>query len=542
MLDATGKKLVNLLPNSASAEIRSAAALVVGEIGLRDKDAVTHLLALFDDSDEATRRRAMAAIGKLRVESALPRLLDRVAQGGGEADVAAQAAAQVGPKGAKALRDLMGNVAPGLRPRIAAALAASGTITDSPTGVLALLDGDHSVVNAAVRTLSAEIPSLSARHREALADNLFELLGPPQKRSSLPAASETAIIRLLGALHDIRAEPMLWERTQPPHPPELRAAALQALGPRVGTPSKDQLHKILACAAEADFRVAAPASLILKGLRVSPSLFSAWLTLFDAPDPAVRRLAIEKIGDSDRAEVAQGLLKQLGHGDRILRDEAIARLGRIDQGRRALAEALCEAHSVDQAWVVARALTPFASQVDPVLRKKLMTQALRYLEKGDRRADPLLAALKAADAAALRTALEKHAESQRKKKKYDTAIIFLRLLARDPACGAPLRMELAACNLKVSARDVNPEARAADPALQHFAALLTGFPEETTDFVRKAKWLDPDDLFYLGFHFAEKERREKQFGGDVLKLVIARTKGKKIGKDAKSKLRGEGLD
>jgi len=60
--------------------------------------------------------------------------------------------------------------------------------------------------------------------------------------------------------------------------------------------------------------------------------------------------------------------------------------------------------------------------------------------------------------------------------------------------------------------------------------------------VPKAKWLEPEDLFYLGFHFAEKEREEKKFGGEVLHLLVKRSPQSKLAKDAKSKLKREGFD
>ena len=39
----------------------------------------------------------------------------------------------------------------------------------------------------------------------------------------------------------------------------------------------------------------------------------------------------------------------------------------------------------------------------------------------------------------------------------------------------------------------------------------------------KAKWLEPEELFYLGFHFAEQTHRAKEFGKEVLELVIKRS-------------------
>jgi hypothetical protein len=254
-------------------------------------------------------------------------------------------------------------------------------------------------------------------------------------------------------------------------------------------------------------------------------------------------LGLEKVGGFDRPEVAAALLQQLNHPDRALREEALAHLRRLEQGRKVMTQALLEADSPEQAWVMARAVEPVIGESPAALRKRLLDLGCGYVEKGDRRADALLSVLRSADAAGLRDALEERALALRKKKKYEAALLFLRLLGRDPACGAPLRMELAACALKISSHDLNAEARAADPCLHQFAHLVRGsHADETAAFLRKAKWLTPEELFYLGFHFAEKEHQEKQFGGEVLKLVIERAKKAKIGKDAKSKLRNEGID
>ena len=58
----------------------------------------------------------------------------------------------------------------------------------------------------------------------------------------------------------------------------------------------------------------------------------------------------------------------------------------------------------------------------------------------------------------------------------------------------------------------------------------------------KVKWLDPEDLYYLGFHFAEQGGYQRQFGADVLKLVLKRSPRSKVAQAAKSKLRSAGMD
>jgi HEAT repeat protein len=541
MLDATGKKLLRLLEPDNSSELRSAAATVLGELGLRDAEVVRAICDGLADPDAAVRRRLLTAAGQLRIEQALPQLLRKIEEGGEESELAALAAAKLGARGTKALQELMHRVAPGLRRRIAGALAAAGTASAGSAAMDALLDSDPGVVDAAARSLSAEIPTMPQAARRALADHLLRLLAATTK-SPLAPPSESAVVRLLAALGDPRAEACFWDRIQPGHAVEVRAAALQGLGKSTIAPAKDHLKRLLVCAADADFRVAAPALVMLRGLDVPDRQLADWLPLFVAPDVAVRRLAMEKLGDRDKPQVATALLRQLQHPDRALRSEALARLSNLASGRTALAGALLAEESLDAAWGLARAQEALVGRYDDRAREAIFGRACEYIEAGDRRAEPLSHLLRVADAPAMRDRLEERGIALRKKKHYERALAYLRLLTRDPACAAAVRLEAAGCALKLSTHDLSAEARAADPVLLQFARLIDTHEAETLAFVTKAKWLVPEDLFYLGFHFAEKERAEKKFGGEMLRLVMQRSPRSKLAKDAKSKLRGEGLD
>jgi hypothetical protein len=486
------------------------------------------------------RLQVIKSVGKLRIEPALAELLERIKEGGEEAEQAAQAAAKLGAKGTRALQELMPKVAPGLRRYIASALAAAGTASAETAAVAVLLDRDPGVVEAAGRSLLAQVPSLTPAHRKTLAEQLLGLM--KNKKEPLSTSSESAMLRLLAALDDPRAEAVVWERIGPAHPLEVRAAALQALGKWAESPSKDQFKRLFACATDSDFRLAAPALVLLKNLPVSERTIPEWLTLLQAPDVAVRKLALDKIGDRDTAEVAGALLHQLEHPDRALRDNALARLTRLKQGQKALTAALLEADTTDRIWVLARAQARFARDYPAEWREKVFAQACDFLESSDRRADALLFLLREADSAELRQHLEERALYWRKKKAYETALLYLRLLIRDPASGFPIRLELACCGLKASARDLAPEARASDPSLQQFATLCQGYEAELSAELEKLKWLEPDDLYYLGFHFAEQLGQQRQFGGKVLHLLLKRSPRSKLAQAAKRKLRGAGLE
>src|SRR5947209_9044146 len=380
MQDTTTKKIVRLLQSEHPPEVRSAAALVLGEVGTRDAELAKVLCERLQDADPTLRIQVIKSVGKLRVEQALPLLLERIKEGGAEAEAAAQAVAHFGAKGTKALQALMPKVAPGLRRYIAAALAAEGAGGAETAGLAVLLDRDPAVVEAAVRSLLTQVPSLDASHREALAEQLLHLL--TDKKNPLSPASESAVVRLLIVLGDPKAETALWDRILPPHPPEVRAAALAALGRWVSSPRKEQLQRLLTCAAERDFRVAAPALVLLKALPVSERTLPEWLTLLKAPDVAARRFGVEKLGDRDNEDVAAALLEQLNHADRGLREDALSRLSRLKHGRAALTKALLEASTADRAWPLAKAQASLVKGYPVDWRDTVFAQACAHLEAG----------------------------------------------------------------------------------------------------------------------------------------------------------------
>jgi hypothetical protein len=540
-MNLSGEKLLRLLRPDNPVDVRCAAALVLGEIGpARDAATSAALCAGLHDAEPAFRLRAIEAAGKLRVAPALPKLLERIRDGGPEAEASAHAAAKFGDKGTHALEELLHHVAPGVRRYIAAALATDGSARDDSVALHVLLDSDPAVIEAATRSMLGQIPTYTEAKRAELTDSLVGLTG--HKKKPLTPATETAVVRLLAALDNPKAASVLWDRVAPTHPVEVRAAALQGLGKWAETPGKEQLKRLFACASDPDFRLAAPALVILRRLPVQERAVPEWLALMHAPDVGIRRLAMEKVGDRDTDAVATALLEQLDHADRELSAAALSRLVRLEHGRAALTGALLDAATADKAWTLARAQAPFAKEYPQKIRAGVFAQACKYLETGDRRADPLLFLLREADVGDLRDRMAKQATAVRKKKGCAEALPYLRWLGRDPACGLPIRLELAACGLRVSGHDLAAEARLADACLEQFVTLFHQHGETLLERIEAIGWLEPEDLYYLGFHCAEQGGPLKKFAAHLLKRVVKHSPRSKVAKSAKSKLRSAGLD
>src|SRR5262249_37626940 len=157
-------------------------------------------------------------------------------------------------------------------------------------------------------------------------------------------------------LHPARAEDIFWARVDPGRPAPLRAAALQALGTLPPPTADAKLQRLLACAADSDFQVVAPALMILRHVPVTRKNLKHWERLLEAPDVATRIFAVERLREHDSPEVAAALLPQLRHPDKTLRDQTLAALRASAAGRRALFDALLAAETPDETWALARGL------------------------------------------------------------------------------------------------------------------------------------------------------------------------------------------
>jgi HEAT repeat protein len=541
MADSTLTKLVQLVTDAPSPDLRLAALKVVGSVGsAKERPLAKAILTVLDDPDPRLRVAAVEAVGALKVEEALPRLEGFVRGGGAELEAAVLAASQLGARGTKLMSKVMDEAAPALRSRVAGVLARSGSGNALAVSAHALLDPDPKVVDAATRSLASQVPSFGPAQRHALAKSLGEALQAGRPAGLSPHA-EAAMVRILGTLHEGKAEDLFWNRLTPPTPSEVRAAALHALGAQA-TPATDaRLQKLLACAADRDFQIVAPALMILRNVPANAKNARHWLRLMEAPDVATRRFALDRLRGIESAEVAAALLAQLRHPDRGLRDEALAALRGFAAGRQALLDRLLEAGSPDETWSLARTLAPSAGELNETQRKQLFAQACEYHEHEDRRAAALWFLLREVDTGWTRAQLEDRAAGLRKKKKYAAALSYYRLLAQDPACGEDIRFELAATGLKESGHDLSADARAADPSLHQFNRLVGDASFDVGGQLAKAKWLDPDDLFYLGFHFAEQTHRAREFGRQVLEMIIKRSPKSELARQAKRKLQSEAL-
>ena len=75
------------------------------------------------------------------------------------------------------------------------------------------------------------------------------------------------------------------------------------------------------------------------------------------------------------------------------------------------------------------------------------------------------------------------------------------------------------------------------PAVELFADLYRNSAYPLVDALRKEKSLAPEEVFSLGFSFAERPGDERSLGRDLLAYIAGKFPRNKVGKSAKNKLR-----
>lgn len=541
MADLSLKKLIQLINNSADVELQQSAIRVAGALcSKKDSDLVKSLLKLLDHENAEVRSTVIEALGNLGTEEALEAMLKLIEQGGSEVEVAVEAASRMGRKGPKAVTNLMSQVMPHLRRRIAGALAHGATDNAILGAMQTLMDPEAKVVEAAARSLSSEVPTLTDKQRQSLTEHLIETLN--DKKLSLSNTSKEAMLRILGELQTPEAEATFWNYLKIAQTAEKKAAALDGLGAIEWKKTDAKVKTLFECAAQPGFIVVSRALLMLQPFEAKGKYQKHWEELLNAHDIAARRQAIEKLSDVDSISVARAMVPLLNHSHRGLQQDALQALQNSNKGRQALIEALLDAENADDAWFIARAVKPRANEITPSQRESILKSAYQYQDDHDPRAKAFWFLLREQDDDQTNSDIEAKGKELRKKKKYEQSLNYYRLLTRDPSCAADVRFEQAAIGLKLSEKDTGLTAREQDPCLDQFTRLQQNTNFDLSTALSKAKWLNEEDLFYLGFHFAESVHKPaKELGGELLRMVVKKTPRTKLGKEARSKLKAEGL-
>jgi hypothetical protein len=556
-------KIVALL-GSEAVEKRIAAAIVLGEIRPKGAEVVTALADALDSDIAPLQRPALEALARLGAKRVVAKILPLLgARDESIRRAAVEALVSVGEDVLPAIRARMTEATPEERRALDAVLAALGGRDAFHTLLDGLAASDAEAARAAALAVRERVKAADARQRRSYLAETEKFLAAQARRGANPGAI-AAGIKILGYLEDDRALPTLLGFTKAKdNAPGIRQEALIALRflqvlttPRQGRGRAAPREKadagayrsivaaLVDAAEDANRALAQTALHTLGGLDVPGDALARLEKLVVHPDVERARFVMEMLGRAKGAEAARLLVKVLATtGDKRRAEIAAASLGAARPGADGapaeirddavgpLAQWILEIGDADRAWLLRTVLRPSAKKVPQAVRQQMLATATKRLAAGDRNWEALIAVVRDADPAEAATALRELATKLRKSNP-DKALTVLRLLCRSEGAGDDDRYALASAELARGAHDTRPAARAADESLRLLDALIRRGVDVGAS-LRKDRSLSLDDLYYVGFHFAEEGLA---VGQELLKTVVERGGRAKVSKMAKSKL------
>jgi HEAT repeat protein len=539
------KKLAALLASDA-AERQIAAAIVVGELGLRDPALVAGLIAMADSGLPPLQRHAAEALGRLATPKALPHLLPLLAtRDDGVRRAAATAVGAFGDAALPALRARLATAQDEERRGVEEALARLGGKAALGTLLSAIDTSNIEEARAATLAARQRIKDADARERRNYLAETKHFLGLAKTKAS-PAAT-VAGLRVLGFLEDESVVPLLLEHAAgAKRPPEVREEALIALrflgrGAAQGEPSNKKAGKpvdkklaaagakILSVAESAPLPTARAAMFTLACMPLPGALAPRLAKLAAHAEAERARLATERLAQMQDAEASRALGRLLLETrERGLAESAATALASRPDAGAVLAHALLDANDADRAGLLARLLRPHLKTLDTKTKRALREAALARLasDKAGAPWEPLYSVAREADAAPAAEGLRAAAAKLRKGKP-QRALAALRVLGRSADATPDDGYALATLELGAGRRD---------EALTIFGQLTDrGF--DLAAALRRDRALDAETRYQIGFHFAE---RRHPVGEEILTAVVETAGRTKVAQMARAKLRSSG--
>lgn len=536
-MDATTRKLCEMA-SQGDPELRAAAARVLAELEPSDAAALAALGTALRAAAGPASLYALRALAASPSPEAVAQMIPALVGPPELRSEATDAIARFGRAALPYLKTALFGAELPLRKAAATVLARIGGKPAHELLLRALAEGNLELSKHLCFELDLAIRAMPDEARAALTDLVLSYLGDKRTRASETALASGLI--LLGFLRSPKGKATLLAFARPRNPPEVRHRALLALRGVADSLTAADCAALAAYLEEGDVaHIAAPTIEVLRPLPLPASAAERLVQLVASPHQAVRDFAVLKMGGLETPAAAKALVEQLDAPQPALREAAVAAL-QANAGavplllKRARAET-----DPSRLWTLVRVLEHHAGAIGAAHAKSLLALLLTHLAEGDRRAEALSYLLRRVAPKALDAALLKQAVAMKKRGAFAEADRMLTVLLRGGEAPPEALYEAAVVALKHSPKGLGRHERHADPCLERLDRLL-GLAE--FDLIRRLcaeACLEPGDLFYVGFHFAEQLGERREFGGALLRHVIAAAPRSALAASARNKLRLE---
>lgn len=519
---------------------RIAAAVVLGELMVKDAAVVSRLVQMAKDPIDAYAEAAVEALGEIRAIKALPVFFDSLMRG---KELSARARAAISALGEDALPEIrtrLVNATPEVKAVLSQLLPALHGRQSFEMSLEGLRDQPWDAINKVALSVRQEARTMSEAERRVMKTQCEKFLA--KKKSDADEPAVRGIIKILGFLELAETQELIISYLGPRQPPAIRMEATTALRFALAKgPSKKALRRLMELLLDADPLVGRAARDSLTVLKIGPEFADELAELCASEIGEVALWAISHLGALAVSEkgaagklAAKTLLPVARSPERARAEAASKVLAELPGGDSLLAEALADADDETGAQVLADVLGPISAALAKKDVKRLLEAGGKNLTKHLAVARKQLEPVRAADPEAWAEVLREKAKSLQKKDPARAEAIG-QMLGRSMVATPEDRFGLVVQQLTHSSLDPHPRARQRDPSLGELEKLhKEGF--KIGEAVSKEKKLSDEARYYVGVHFAEKPMFElKNIGAEILEGLSA---GKtKIAKAAKNKIK-----
>ncbi|MBM4257689.1 MAG: hypothetical protein FJ147_17580 [Deltaproteobacteria bacterium] len=537
-MDKTLQSLLTLA-HEGNIERRCAALLVLGALKLEDDAVIKVVNATLAHPNALLQGYALRYVEEVHPKASLPTLLPLLEAT--DKETSEQALRLVSSFGQAAVRPLVQQAKGANRVWLMAAARALCTIRGKAAwqGLMQVLVHGDPEVNKTVCDLTAmTVKDLEGKEFEFLfteVESFANELNGAEQRTAIIAA-----IRILGILGRPQSRKWLIGFVSPEQPHLVRFHALVALLHclRGQDLLKGEFAKLIPLLEEKEFSDTVRLTLDLLDAHEMPAEYQPTLSrLLESPHLAVQKFALRKMGEFASPAAVKTLVQQLNDSDAARRDAAARSLQKIPAARASLTKEFLTCDNASKAWTIAEILPTYEGKWRRDTIDDVWKRLQDALEEEDRIHGAYLHFLKQVDAEYAYSQFATRGAQLKKSKKYREAIRFLTPLREFPTFASEEKFVLAIAQLKLHPQDVTSVTARHDPALDLLADLHRSSAFPVLDTLKKEKGLDPEDLFYIGFRFAEGGSEVRSLGEDILEFVADRHGRTKVGKSAKNKLK-----
>ena len=524
-----------------------AAALVLAELAPKDAGVVKAITAALPASPRPLKLALLETLGRIASPAAVPELLAAIAGADEEVrDRAIQALVRVGPAAIKPIaRQTLD--APAAARRALLAVLARVKSPDSVAALMSLLPSGHpEAAREAAQSLVTLSHAMSKSEVSRLRSTVDKLLRTPPEKA--PQGALSAGLLVMSSVGPSTAAPAMLKLIGPKYAEGVRRDALLAIAAvlKGGVMPPSVLSGILPILQDGPSPALRSAALeALSTVRLPPAAMEPLLKLLEHADPAARRFAARKLAEPGMggARVSRRLISLLLDSDPSLRDAASESLGRLPEAAAPLVEELLQCQEIHRAWTIAHILKHHVAKLRRPVVRQVFDRAVKALVVDDRVWEPLLNVVRRHDPKLVYEWLMEESARFKKARKYAEAEACLIPLSRGDHFDSEARFALALAAIQASRSRAGGASAGGAQSLDLFRQLVRDPTFPLVDRLKKERGhLELDHLYQIGFALAEGTPEEKEVGGELLRLVVARSGATKLGRSAKNKLRIEGLD